>query len=95
MTLAFQVLSGTIGAEIADVDLARLNSGDFAAIHDAMLEHGILVFRDQNLDPDQLHEFAARWGEVHLHPYLPGLPEHPGIIEIVKETGERNRFGAH
>ncbi len=95
MTLAFQVLSGTIGAEIADVDLARLNSGDFAAIHDAMLEHGILVFRDQNLDPDQLHEFAARWGEVHLHPYLSGLPEHPGIIEIVKEAGERNRFGAH
>jgi alpha-ketoglutarate-dependent taurine dioxygenase len=89
MTLAFQALSGTIGAEVTGVDLARLSGDDFAAIRDAMLEHGVLVFRDQDLDPDQLHDFAARWGEIHLHPYLSGLPEHPGIIEIVKEAGRR------
>jgi taurine dioxygenase len=93
--MEIEALSGTIGAEIQGLDLSQLNDDAFARVHDALLEHGVLVFRDQVLRPGQMREFAARWGEIHHHPYLAGLPEHPEIIEIVKEAGERNRFGAH
>lgn len=88
-------LSGCIGAEIEDVDLAQLDDSTFEQIRQALLEYGVICFRDQKLTPDQQLAFAHRWGEIHLHPYLNGLPDRPEIIEIVKESGERNRFGDH
>ena len=39
--------------------------------------------------------FAKRWGEVHLHPPMPCLPGHPGIIEIVKKDDDTTVFGEH
>lgn len=88
-------LSGSIGAEIKGVDLARLDDAGFSDIHRALLEHSVICFREQNLTPAQQLAFAKRWGDIHLHPYLDGLPDCPEIIEIVKEAGERNRFGDH
>jgi len=88
-------LSGSIGAEIKGVDLAQLDDVGFADIHRALLDHGVIFFRDQNLTPAQQLAFAVRWGDIHQHPYLDGLPDCPEIIEIVKEAGERNRFGDH
>lgn len=95
MSLQANPLSGTIGAEITGVDLAALDDTTFDGIHRALLDHGVICFRDQKLTPDQQLAFAARWGDIHLHPYLNGLPDRPEIIEIVKEAGERNRFGDH
>jgi taurine dioxygenase len=95
MTHEVLPLSGTLGAEIRGVDLARLDNDAFADIHQALLDHGVICFRDQDITPAQQIAFARRWGEVHDHPYLKGLPDHPEIIEIVKEAGERNRFGDH
>lgn len=88
-------IAGALGAEIFGVDLARLDDATFADIHQALLDHGVICIRDQVLTPDQQIAFARRWGEVHHHPYLKGLPDRPEIIEIVKEAGERNRFGDH
>ncbi len=93
--MEIQPLSSAIGAEILGVDLARPSDGDFGEFHQALLDHGVICFRDQNITPDQKIAFARRWGEVHDHLYLQGLPERPEIIEIIKEPGERNRFGAH
>lgn len=95
MTVEAIPLSGTIGAEIRGVDLARIDDTAFATVHAALLEYGVLCFRDQELTPVAQLAFAKRWGEIHLHPYLDGLPDCPEIIEIVKEAGERNRFGDH
>lgn len=88
-------MAGALGAEIFGVDLARLDDSVFTGIHQALLDHSVICFRDQDLTPDQQIAFAQRWGEVHHHPYLKGLPDRPEIIEIVKEAGERNRFGDH
>ncbi len=95
MTLEIIPLSGSIGAEIHGVDLAALDDGIFSAIRQALLDHAVICFRDQEITPDQQIAFARRWGEIHDHPYLNALPDHPEIIEIVKEAGERNRFGDH
>ncbi|MEE3095254.1 MAG: TauD/TfdA family dioxygenase, partial [Pseudomonadota bacterium] len=95
MTLKITPLSGTIGAEISGIDLRKLSNSEFDAVHRAFLDHAVLCFRNQDLTPDDQIAFARRWGEIHDHPYLNGLPDHPEIIEIVKEAGERNRFGAY
>ena len=88
-------LSGSIGAEIHGVNLAKLDNGVFSDIRLALLDHAVICFRDQTLTPDEQLAFAEQWGEIHLHPYLKGLPERPEIMEIVKEAGEQNRFGDH
>lgn len=95
MSLQAVPLSGTIGAEIKGVNLAKLGDATFDDIHRALLKHGVICFRGQEITPEEQLAFAARWGEIHLHPYLDGLLSQPEIIEIVKEAGERNRFGDH
>ncbi len=93
--MEIQQLSGALGGEVTGIDLGDLDDGGFEALHRALLEHGVLCIRGQDITPDEQIAFARRWGEIHDHPYLATLPGHPEIIEIVKEPGERNRFGAH
>ena len=88
-------LSGSLGAEIRGVDIASLDDAGFAAVHAALLDHGVICFRDQELDPDAYLAFAKRWGEVHLHPYLKGLDDRPEIIEIVREADDPTGFADH
>jgi taurine dioxygenase len=88
-------LSGVLGAEITNVNVARLTDTEFEQIQQALLEHGVIVIRDQDIVPGQQVEFAKRWNDLHVHPYLRGLEEHPEVIEVVKEPEERGGFGAH
>lgn len=88
-------LSGTIGAEIKGIDLTNLEAEDLDTLRRSLLNHAVICIRDQDLSPSQQINFAAQWGEIHLHPYLKGLSDHPEIMEIVKEAGEHNRFGDH
>ncbi len=91
--LEIHPLSGHLGAEIAGVDLARLDDDGFAEIHRAFLDHAVLVFRDQKLEhPDQL-AFAKRFGEPEVHPIAIGMESWPEIIKVWKPAGERASFG--
>ena len=51
-------------------------------------------FRKQKLRPLQQIDFAKRFGEIHFHPYMQGLDDHPEILEIIKEPGDEYTFGA-
>jgi taurine dioxygenase len=67
--LALRTLTPHIGAEILDVDLSKpLNNEEFATIHQAHLDHMVLVFRDQHLNREQHKAFAAKFGVLHVHP---------------------------
>ena len=47
--------SGALGAEINGIDLAHpITESVATAIHDAFLEHQVIFFRAQDLDPHQL-----------------------------------------
>ncbi|MFV0296889.1 MAG: TauD/TfdA dioxygenase family protein, partial [Hyphomicrobiaceae bacterium] len=93
MALEIKRLAGACGAEIHGVDVSQLDDETFRDIHQALLEHGMIYFRNQRLTPDQQVAFARRWGDIHSHPYLRSLPERPEIIEIVKEPQDRAGFG--
>src|SRR5687767_3064808 len=93
-TLEARPLTGAMGAEIHGVDLSRdLDELTFGGVHQALLDHGAIFFRDQEITPAQQMAFAKRWGEVHLHPHMPCLKGHPGIIEVVKKEEDTAVFG--
>lgn len=75
--------SGSLGARVDGLDVADpLDDETFRRLQQAFLEHHVLVFRGQSITPDQQLEFARRWGEVFVHPYVPSLEGYPGVIEI-------------
>ena len=92
--IALEPVSGNLGAIIKGVDLATLNDETFAEIHQAWLEYSVIFFREQRLSPLQQIDFAKRFGEIHFHPYMQGLDDHPEILEIIKEPGDDYTFGA-
>jgi taurine dioxygenase len=87
-------IAGALGAEIAGVDLSQPQSPAVSAsIRQALLEHLVIFFRDQELTPEQFLRFARAMGEPQHYPLLKGLPEHPEITEVVKLEHERANFG--
>ena len=55
-------------ADIEDVDLEAISSGDFEQIYDAWLQFGVLRFRNQSLDDNALQQFSARFGPLEEMP---------------------------
>lgn len=88
-------IAGSMGAELHGVDLSHVDDSTFGEIHQALLDHGAIFFRDQKITPPQQMAFAKRWGEIHLHPHMPCLPDNPGIIEIVKKEDDTVAFGGN
>ena len=86
-------VAGALGAEIARVNLGRLDDETFEEIKQAWLAHLVIFFRDQNITPEQQIAFAKRFGEIHHHPFMKGMDEYPDILEIIKEEGDTKAFG--
>jgi taurine dioxygenase len=76
-------LTGAIGADLRGVNLNQpLDDRTFATIHQAFLDHCMLVFRGQFLEPAAQTTFTHRWGEVLHIPYLKQL-EIPDHVEVM------------
>ena len=87
-----------LGAEIQGVDLARdVDDETFKRIVDALHEHEVVFFRNQNLTPEQHIAFSRRFGELEHHVRQdccrPGYPELfvvSNIIENGKPIGSQD-----
>src|SRR5262245_26289537 len=87
-------LSGALGAEIHGVDICRPLEPDVVAeIRRAFLDHLVIFFRDQKLDPREQLAFAQRFGEPVEYPQLRGLPDCPLITPVIKLEHEHFNFG--
>ena len=72
-----------LGAEISGVDLRQPLSGpQFKAIDDALTEHALIVFRNQNISSDNLMDFGRRFGELTVHPFAPNEGAAPALIKF-------------
>lgn len=81
MSLTVTPLSPALGAQISGVDLSReLDAGARDAIEQALLKHQVLFFRDQPITPVQQANFAACFGDLHIHPIYPNVPETPQVL---------------
>ena len=75
----------TLGAEISGVRL----SGDLpdeviAEIRRAWLDYKVVYVRDQDISSAEHVEFARRFGELEVHPFLLGSEEHPELVRFEK-----------
>ena len=93
-TICIEPLTPVIGAEVRGVDLAQpLDNATFRMVHDAWMEHLILLFRDQAMDLEGLDGLGRRFAELHVHPTHPGVDGHPGILKIHHDADSKFHIG--
>lgn len=89
--LQIKQFDAPLGAEILGLDLSQeLDDEDFKRIHQAHLDHHLLVFRDQRITPDQQVAFSRRFGPLQIHVLNQfQLANYPEVLVIsnVKENG--------
>lgn len=85
--------SGGCGAVVSGVDLAVLSEAEVAGLRRAFLEHGVLFFSDQKLEPREHIAFAKRFGSIVVNKFFPENTEHPEIAEVRKEKEQRTNIG--
>jgi len=89
-----RLLGGAIGAEIHGVDLAGdLPDAMVAALRQALLDHLVIFFRDQDLPPERLLALAKRFGTPNEYPFVKGLDGTPEVIAVTKLPDETVNFG--
>ncbi len=87
-------MAGALGAEVEGVDLKNLDDQTFKELYQAWLDHLVVFLRDQDITPEEQVAFAKRFGDIHLHPFMKSMDEHPEILEIVKEENDTYTFGS-
>ena len=87
-------IAGALGAEISGVDLSTTLADDVVAeIRRAWLEHLVVFFRDQRLEPADFLAFAQRLGQPVEYPFVKGIEGFPEIIAVTKLPHETVNFG--
>jgi len=89
-------MTPAIGAEIFDIDLAADDIADaIPAIRGALLQHGVIFFRDQNLSTERHIALAKHFGDLEIHPATPKDQPNPEILRIAhgpKSKGKENNW---
>jgi taurine dioxygenase len=87
-------ISGSLGAEITGVDLSKpIDDAVLVEIRAALLDHLVIFFRDQDMTPATLLAFARRFGDIHKHPFIAGMPDYPEVLELSKKPTDKRNFG--
>ena len=83
-SLQITPLTPKIGAEISGVDLSGpLDQATLDAIYDALIEHLVIFFRDQDIPPSAHLELARSFGEPQPpHPVYPSVDGFENIIKL-------------
>ena len=91
--IATRPLSKVMGAEIRGIDLSRpVDQATFGAIHQAFLDHALILFRGQHIAPEQHIAFSRRFGGLAVHVFDQFLlPDHPEVLRV----SNKRRNGAH
>ena len=83
-------LNPVIGAEISGVDISKpLGNQLYQEIHDALMEHQVIFFRDQEMTLDEHMDFGKLFGVLHIHPSAKKTQNRPEIITI--RSDERSK----
>lgn len=91
----------TLGAEITGVDLTKVTDRDFATIHQAWLDHSVVLFRGQQLTDDDLIAFSRRFGDLDWAPiqetgrrFVEGHPEIYVVSNVIENGSPIGSLGA-
>lgn len=93
-SFALQPLSGVLGAQVTGIDLGQpLDPQTLAELRAAFVQHGVLVFPDQDLSEDQQMAFGRQFGELDMHPFVVPNPDNPEMLHVVTEPDDYTNFG--
>ena len=92
-TIKVTPVTPAIGAEISGVDLADLDETAFRAIREALMAHGVIFFRDQDISIESQKALGARFGELVVHPNDPGVDGHPEVMVIHADESSKRVAG--
>ncbi len=81
------------GAEAREVQMATCSDAELKELRAALGEHGLLVFREQELSPDDHLAFARRFGEIVVNKFFPESSLHGEIAEVRKEREQQTNIG--
>jgi len=91
--ITVEQVAGACGAVVHGADLAAdLDDAEVAQIRRALLDHQVVLFRDQRLDPEQQVRFSRRLGPPSPVPFVQAIPEHPEVIAVVREATETHGY---
>jgi taurine dioxygenase len=86
-------ISAPLGAVVSGVDVCNVSDALWHELNALFCEHKVLVFRSQQLTPEQQMAFAARWGTLIRHPYA-GMRAWPDVIEL-RNRGKQKDVNQH
>jgi len=87
--IAVEPISGACGCEISGVDLRQpLAPETLADVMKAFEHFTVIVFRDQNLTPDQHKAFSRYFGDIMELPQAPTYDGHDDMQEVRREAHE-------
>lgn len=93
-TITVEPVTPRIGAIISGVQLnGDLGNQQFQEIHDALMRHEVIFFRDQHMTLEQHKAFGALFGQLDVHPGSPGPEGHPEILVIHADENSNHVAG--
>ena len=93
-TIEITPMTPRIGAEVSGIDLTKsLGNQQFQELHDALMEHSVLFFRNQEVDVEQHKNFGRLFGDLHIHPGSPPPPGHPEILIVHADKDSKHIAG--
>jgi len=91
--IRLQPISGSLGTIVQGVDLSEdLDEETYAEIKRALLENLVIFFRDQDITPEQQIAFGRRFGDLHIHPFIPHLEAHEEILRLTSKSGSEGNL---
>jgi taurine dioxygenase len=93
-TIDVKPLSPVIGAQIDGVDISKpLGNQTYTEVHEALMRHQVIFFRDQHMTSEQHKRFGQHFGELHVHPFAPSPEGHPEILTIHADENSKRVAG--
>ena len=86
-------ITPAIGAVIEGVNLDTIDDAQFTQVHDALIDSGVIFFRDQDISVEAQKAFGQRFGTLHFHPNDPGLEGHPEVMIIHADESSKRVAG--
>ena len=76
-----------LGAEVTGVDLREpLSDAQFKVVEAALVEHELIIFRDQDITSEQLMAFGRRFNPLTVHPFAPNEGKNaPELIKFMND----------
>jgi len=91
VSIEIRPVTACVGATISGVDLrGPLAEEERSSIERALLDHGVLFFRGQDITPDQQVAFAEQFGTISIPPMAPEGSPRPEVMVLdqVSPKGE-------